>query len=51
MLRALANSESTQEVLTAAASVPPVITTGATPRKARKLGTGTTPRRTGSAGE
>jgi len=51
MLRALASVESSGEVAAAVASVPPVVglptpRRGATPRR---LGTGMTPRRTGSA--
>jgi kinetochore protein Mis13/DSN1 len=50
MLRALANSESSEEVLTTVASVPPVLGL-ATPRRGTTPGRGITPKRTGSGGE
>jgi hypothetical protein len=50
MLRALANSESTEEVLTTVASVPPVLGL-ATPRRGTTPRRGITPKRTGSGGE
>ena len=51
MLRALANSESTEEALTTVASVPPVHGITATPRRGTLPRRGITPKRTGSGAE